>query len=80
MTWGNCYVFVAKRWWETRHTPLRGGHIVLMKSRYGWWPHAQWTADFITFEEFHPYKKKRKHWFPPLWFRGYVRVVKRRRR
>ena len=63
----NCYLFALRRWWT------RGGYVVVRKSRYGWWPHALWSADLIDFYDYVP-NAPRKRAFPPLLFRGTVRV------
>ena len=69
MRWGNCWWFAFRQWW--RH----GGYVVLEQSKYGWWPHMLWSANLVTFLEFHPSARKRRRVIPPIWFRGAVRVV-----
>lgn len=64
--WSNCLAFALGRYWQ------QGGYVVMMRSRFGWWPHFVWTADLKDFEEFAP-KRKRRRWFPPLIFRGRVK-------
>lgn len=71
MRWGNGCWFAVRQW---QH---HGGFVVLTRSRYGWWWHAQWTDDFHYFLEFVPDHKRRARRVPPIWFRGYVRMVKR---
>jgi len=66
----NCYLFALLRWWRC------GGYVVLRQSHWGWWPHALWSADLITFEDYTPIAPRRRR-FPPLLFRGTVRVVRR---
>jgi hypothetical protein len=50
---GNCLLFVVGRYLK------RGGYIVIHRSDYGWWPHAVWSGDLKTFEQFHPVKHRR---------------------
>lgn len=57
-------------WWR------RGGYIVLKQSERGWWFHAYWTADFVTFLHFAP-QFPRKRWIPPPIFRGAVKQWRR---
>lgn len=53
----------------------RGGYLVIRRSRYGWWWHAEHTHDFRRFSVFVPLGPKRRRACPPLWFRG--RVIQR---
>jgi hypothetical protein len=69
MRWGNCYVFVLRQWWR------KGGYVVLSRSKYGWWLHAVWSRDLVTFEDFVPLGPKRRRKMPPIWFAGRVRVT-----
>ena len=67
--YSNCLVYAIGQW--VRH----GGYLVLSRSRYGWWPHAEHTHDWRRFSVFVPLGPKRRRACPPLWFRG--RVVER---
>lgn len=68
MRYGNCYLFVLRQSW--RH----GGHVVIVKSAWGWWPHAVWSPDLVTFHDFVPLGPKRFRAIPPVWFAGRVRM------
>jgi hypothetical protein len=46
------------------------GYVIMMKSKYGWWPHFIWTADLEHFETFQPHEKKHRHKLPPILFYG----------
>jgi hypothetical protein len=63
----NCLVFAVEHWLHC------GGYIIFRKSHWGWWFHAIWSKDLKSFEEFHPTGKKKRRWFPPLIFKGYIR-------
>jgi hypothetical protein len=72
----NCLFYALRRWKRD------GGHLVLQKSRYGWWAHVLWTADFKTFYEFVPVshaqqRRKIRYGIPPMWYRGYERPFER---
>lgn len=68
MHWGNCYLYALRQWW--RH----GGHVVVRRSHWGWWPHMAWSPNLKEFYDFVPVAEYRKRWFPPPVFRGRVRV------
>lgn len=63
----NCLIFAIQEWFRC------GGYIIFRASHYGWWFHVIWSKDLKHFEEFHPLGGKRKRFFPPLLFAGYVR-------
>jgi hypothetical protein len=61
-------------WALDQHT-RKGGKIVFLKSKYGWWFHAAWTKDGWRFLEYVPLARKtRRRWYQvPLLFHGRVR-------
>lgn len=69
--WSNCALFA---WRQQRQF---GGYVVTRRSKYGWWSHYFWTADFVTFWAYETTIQWLKdlyrthHWFvPPLLFPG----------
>lgn len=68
----NCWLFTR------RCQRDRGGFIVLAPSRFGWWCHRYWTADFRTFVAFETTSARlllrytRRRWRPPLLFPGQI--------
>lgn len=62
----NCLVYAVSQY--LRH----GGYVIMMHSRFGWWPHFVWSPDMLTFWEFAP-PRKRPRRFPSLWFQGSVK-------
>jgi hypothetical protein len=64
----NCILFALGRWFA------RGGYLIFRKSHFGWWPHAIWTPDLKTFEEFVPLDRTPHTILPPLIFEGQVRT------
>ena len=67
----NCIVYAMSCWFKS------GGYIVLRKSNFGWWPHMVWTKDFATFQEFTPLAHQEQMTFPPLFFKGLVKITSR---
>ena len=63
----NCWLFALHRW------VTRGGYVVVRRSHWGWWPHALWSADLVTFEDYAPVAGRHRY-LPPLLFRGAVRT------
>ena len=71
---GNCLTFAIA---QKRRL---GGHIITVKSRYGWWCHAYWLSEEGVVYEFAPVEKHRKvqklwHPLPPLVYEGKQRVA-----
>lgn len=73
--YGNCLVWALWMQWT------RGGLVCWRKSRYGWWPHAMWSADGRLWWEYLPINFS--GWLP-WWrvpciflFRGEPRMVER---
>jgi hypothetical protein len=66
--WSNCFAYAVGQWWA------HGGYVVVYRSHFGWWPHFLWSPDLKTFYEFMPVAPKRRRIFPPLWFRGTMRI------
>lgn len=67
----NCFLHAFCHYWES------GAFMVLMPSRYGWWPHAVSSTDLVVFEEYYPIAPKATfrslRWrIPPIVFRGHV--------
>lgn len=68
----NCLIFALMRFWR------RGGYVVMMWSKYGWWPHWVWTEDLATFHEFSPISEKYRGMLcPPVIFRGRIKRWKK---
>lgn len=69
---GNCLTFVLWR------AVTRRGYVIFHRSPRGWWPHAVWSPDLVTFEQFLPIRHRR--WYawvlrrriPPLLFDGHA--------
>ena len=62
----NCIIFALHRW------ITRGGYVVVRKSHHGWWPHAMWTPDLKTFEEYQTRVPNHHLLIPPPLYRGVV--------
>lgn len=71
---GNCMTFAVAQ--KRRH----GGHVINIRSRYGWWFHSYWLSDDGNVYEFAPVESHRKvkklwHPLPPLVYQGKQRVA-----
>lgn len=71
---GNCMTYAVGQ--KRRH----GGHVINIKSRYGWWFHSYWLSDEGVIYEFapvEPHRKVKKLWhpLPPLVYQGKQRVA-----
>jgi hypothetical protein len=66
----NCIIFALLRWFR------RGGYLIVRKSRHGWWPHALWSSDLCTFEEYQPRVPNHHLLIPPPLYDGIVRERK----
>lgn len=68
----NCLLYAVRCWLTD------GGYVVFRRSDYGWWPHVFWSADGGALSEYVPLDPTwfRRRPFPPLLFRGYVRVIR----
>lgn len=71
---GNCLTYALQQRLQ------QGGHIVMVKSRYGWWWHAYWMSDEGVTYEFapvEPHRKVKKLWhpLPPMVYEGRQRVA-----
>jgi hypothetical protein len=64
----NCLIFALHHWFHC------GGYLIVRKSHYGWWPHFAWSKDFQQFEQFTPVTPNHTRRFPPLLFRGRIKV------
>lgn len=60
----NCLLWALAQWHR------RGGYVVFRRSDYGWWPHLLWSQDLKIFEDFSPFKAKRRRALPPIIFTG----------
>jgi hypothetical protein len=65
----NCILFAVRCWWH------RGGYVIIRKSHFGWWPHAFWSLNLMTFEEFTPLDRTPHKILPPLIFEGHVLIT-----
>jgi hypothetical protein len=65
----NCFLYAVTQY------ARQGGGIVVVPSRFGWWPHFMWSPDGILFYEFNPTwdKKRWRFRIPPILFTGTVR-------
>ena len=64
----NCFTFALYRFMT------QGGHITMMRSKFGWWPHFKWSKDLVTFEDWIPFEYETGRWLPPIFFKGRIRV------
>lgn len=73
--WSNCLIWAIAM--QLRH----GGWVCWRKSWYGWWPHAIWSMDRVTWFEYVPLNfNGRLRWWQVLWivlFRGAPRTIDR---
>jgi hypothetical protein len=65
----NCLFFVIS------HLYHDGGYVIIRKSTMGPFPHFMWSKNLTKFEEYTPFQTKTPHWFPPIWFKGYIKEV-----
>lgn len=66
-SYANCFWYALRRWWT------EGGYVVMLWSAWTPFPHFVWSSDLITFWEWHPVRRRRRRWLPPVVFRGIER-------
>ncbi|MEM1019577.1 MAG: hypothetical protein ACFBZ9_02660 [Sphingomonadales bacterium] len=74
VTTGNCLTYALAQWFQ------HGGHIISIKSQYGWWCHAYWLSpegDVYEYAPVEPHRKVKKLWhpLPPLVYAGKERLA-----